>query len=94
MKIHIVHPNLNTIPQISRLRQEVDLIKRLAEFENIYHSTIKNQEIIKRYYRGNGPIVLIYNDDVYSFDFFVPKAIVKGFWGFAKYLQEEGLILT
>lgn len=71
-----------------RSKQESDLIISLCEFEGIGFDrvTSANKELFKKYSKGNGPIILIDSD--------VPDRphILYGFWAFAQYLLNQGLI--
>jgi hypothetical protein len=76
-----------TVPTQVAFSKEIHLIEELAKFEGIeLRFLFAHHELFLKYFKGNRPVVLVYNegDD--------DPIILKGFWGFVKFIQNEGLI--
>jgi hypothetical protein len=76
-----------TIPPFAHTKLEIELITLLAQFEGYKINPVyPENDLFKKYYKGHHPAVLIFEEMDKD------PTVVYGFWGFAWFFQNNGLV--
>lgn len=84
-------------PFPDRHKQEIDLIKGVCDLEGLQifdyskRTDLVKKHLVKEYYKGGNPAIVISKDFI-DVETNFPPTVVYGFWMFIDYLLKNGCI--